>query len=520
MKKLLSLVLALAMIFTVCAAFAADGDQLSTPENTISATGAVSGDSITAYQLVEWKDGDWALTTLGTASTVSLANLIDGIDESEATLIATNLASAEATYTLTESEGTWSKTPVAAGLYYLKATANADHKDIIYNPAFVSADYVEGGNTVSYTWNIGSSAVVKKSNVTFDKEIDDKSQIKFVDVKPGDVIPYVITSKIPSYGTTFTNPQFKVEDTLSAGLALKAEPKVFVNNVELTGDAKAAAYTYTAKANGAGFTIEFKAGYLTNLAGATPDVKITYSADVTTEALNNVTYMDNEAKLTFSNTPTTTSDKDDITRHYTFSIDGNLLGSKEDQTDELIKVACDANGDPIYDTKTTYYGKEINPLDGASFTLTPVDPTTGTAKTVSSADGGHIKFLGLDAGTYELVENTAPAGYVKDSRTYVVEIIPHYDDATSNAPILTSYDVKFKVKGASEYSATATFAATAEGGKVISSTHAEDNQLIGNTPGSSLPSTGGIGTTIFYVAGGLLVVGAAVILVARRKAHE
>ncbi len=41
-----------------------------------------------------------------------------------------------------------------------------------------------------------------------------------------------------------------------------------------------------------------------------------------------------------------------------------------------------------------------------------------------------------------------------------------------------------------------------------------------NNKGTLLPSTGGIGTTIFYVLGGLLVVGAAVILVARRKAHE
>ena len=43
---------------------------------------------------------------------------------------------------------------------------------------------------------------------------------------------------------------------------------------------------------------------------------------------------------------------------------------------------------------------------------------------------------------------------------------------------------------------------------------------IQNTKGVELPSTGGIGTTIFYILGGLLVVGAAVILVARRKAHD
>lgn len=395
-----------------------------------------------------------ALTDFGSATGFTLENLIDGISPAEATTIYnTAVPTGTLTYTLAEASGTWSASPVAAGMYYLKAVANSEHADIIYNPAFVSADYTEGGNTVAFTGNIGSSAVVKKSSVPFDKEINDTDQTKFVDVKPGDVIPYVITTKIPSYGTAFINPTFSIEDTLSAGLALKAEPKVYIDDVELTGEAKAA-YTYTAKENGAGFTIAFTSAYLTGLKGAQPAVKVTYSADVTTEALNNVTYMDNYAKLTFSNTPNTTSDKDDITRHYTFSIDGNLLGHTNEQTHELIKTACDAEGNPIYDEKTTYYDDGVNPLDGASFTLTPVSPTTGDAKTVNSADGGHIQFLGLDAGTYELVENSAPAGYVKDSKTYVVEIIPNYDSDTSNAPKLLSYDVKFKIKGANSYLTT------------------------------------------------------------------
>ena len=41
-----------------------------------------------------------------------------------------------------------------------------------------------------------------------------------------------------------------------------------------------------------------------------------------------------------------------------------------------------------------------------------------------------------------------------------------------------------------------------------------------NKAGAELPSTGGIGTTIFYIIGGLLVVGAAVVLIARRKARD
>ena len=46
------------------------------------------------------------------------------------------------------------------------------------------------------------------------------------------------------------------------------------------------------------------------------------------------------------------------------------------------------------------------------------------------------------------------------------------------------------------------------------------HQDVENLKGTELPSTGGIGTTIFYVLGGLLVIGAAIILVARRKAPD
>ena len=519
MKKILALLVAALLALSMVSAFAATGDQLATAESTISATGVEAGDTVKAYQLVQWVNGDWALTTLGDSCGVTLPNLVDGITEAEATTIANALATATETYTLTESEGTWTKTDAAAGMYYLKAIANANHADIIYNPAFVSADYKEGGNTVDFSSNIGSSAVVKKSSVPFEKKVNDADQTKYVDVKPGDVIPYIITTTIPSYGTTFTNPKFTITDTLSTGLTLDDTITVKCGTKTWTATT-ANEVTITKGTPANGFTVDFDKAFLTALAGDRA-VEITYSATVSTEALDNVTYMDNKAKLTFSNTPTTTSDKEDLTRHYTFSIDGNLLGSTEDQTDELIKVACDANGNPIYDQKTTYYDKPVNPLDGATFTLTAV---TGSMKapsprTVSSSNGGHIQFLGLDAGTYELVEDAAPAGYVKDGQTYVVEIVPTYDNSNVNDPILTSYDVKFYLKkdSGNELLTTSTFSTTNDGTKVTRATHAEHAQTIGNTPGTELPSTGGVGTTLLYIGGSILVLAAVILLVTKRR---
>ena len=514
---MMALVIAMVMMVSMTSmAFAAPGDHLTTPEDKIEATGVVAGDSVEYYQLVEWNDA-WVLTALGSECGVTLENLLDGITEQEATTIATAMAGKTKTGDLvanTTTNTTFEKTGVAAGLYYLKAIPAETNKDTVYNPAFVSADYTEGNNTVSFSSAIGTSSVIKKSSVPFDKTVDSTNATDYVDVKPGDVIPYKITTTIPSYGSTFTNPVFTITDTFSTGLALDGD--ITVKYGATTTKVTDANVTITRGTPDNGFTVAFNGTYLKGLAGDTPAVEITYNGKVS-DVTDNVTYLDNKAKLTFSNKPGETVDKDDITRHYTFSIDGNLLGSTEDQTDELIKIACDSNGNPIYEEKTTYYDKTVNPLDGASFTLTPVAPTTGAAKTFTSRDGGHIQFLGLDAGTYELVENSAPAGYVKDSRTYVVEIVPHYDDDTSDAPLLTSYDVKFKVKGATEYLTTSTFTTTNDGTKVTSSQHADHAQVIGNTPGTELPSTGGIGTTLFYVIGAILVLGAGILLVTRRR---
>jgi fimbrial isopeptide formation D2 family protein/LPXTG-motif cell wall-anchored protein len=525
MALVISMLVSLSMFNT---AFAADGDHLATAEDKITAENVVAGDSVEYYQLVEWKEGNWALTTLGAQCGVTLAALKDGITEEEATTIANSMVGKDPTGNMTQtSTNTTYEATVAAGLYYLHAIAAANNKDTIYNPAFVSADYTEGGNKVSFNSTISGSSVLKKSSIPFDKEVDSTNVTDFVDVKPGDIIPYKITTTIPSFGTAYTKPVFKVNDTFSNGLALKIDDdhKFTVTygsagTTEVTNDY----VTITATTGQKTFEVAFKEDYLKGLNGVETSVTITYYGEVTTEALDNVTYLDNKAKLTFSNTPTTTTDKDDITRHYTFSIDGNLLGATEDQTDELIKVACDADGNPIYETKTTYYDKQVNPLDGASFTLTPVDGTPGVAKTVDSANGGHIQFLGLDAGNYELVENSAPAGYVKDSKTYLVSIVPQYDNTDVDNPILVKYDVVFKVKnddGTYTDLTTATFTATASGtgngATVTSSNHAQHTQVLGNTPGAELPSTGGIGTTIFYVVGATLVVGAGVLLVTRRR---
>ena len=90
---------------------------------------------------------------------------------------------------------------------------------------------------------------------------------------------------------------------------------------------------------------------------------------------------------------------------------------------------------------------------------------------IESADGANIR--GLAPGTYYLEETTVPAGYNKLSARVAVTVSK---DATAAAEI-----------------------------------------TVENNAGSELPSTGGIGTTLFYVVGSVLVIGAAVVLISKRR---
>ena len=88
---------------------------------------------------------------------------------------------------------------------------------------------------------------------------------------------------------------------------------------------------------------------------------------------------------------------------------------------------------------------------------------------------------GLAAGTYTLVETEAPSGYIKGADTDV-RINKTVDETTLSVTALSTNAV-----------------------------------TVINTKGAELPSTGGIGTTIFYTAGGLLVLGAVVLFIVKRR---
>lgn len=113
------------------------------------------------------------------------------------------------------------------------------------------------------------------------------------------------------------------------------------------------------------------------------------------------------------------------------------------------------------------------------------DATNIDATTVKTLEAGTINIAGLGAGTYNLVETKAPTGFNQLTAPVIITIA---DDGT----ITATYN-----------------------GETLE--NASDLFEIENNAGSVLPSTGGIGTTIFYIIGAILVIGAGVVLVTRRR---
>ena len=265
-------------------------------------------------------------------------------------------------------------------------------------------------------------------------------------------------------------------DTMSSGLTYNNDAVVTVNGATVAPSVNT--YTDDETTTGDSFTLKFDNDYIKSLADDTV-ITITYSATVNENALE-TDEENNTAKLNYGDKNGQNSTPEQEVKVY----------------DATIKVFK-------YTTTTTSGTDAQKPLAGAGFVLknsdgkyykldngvvTWVDSINDateylTDDTGALADGA--KFTGLASGTYALEEKTVPAGYNKAADAPITIVANDYDkDKGENEPL--------------------NLVQTAE---------------VENESGTVLPSTGGIGTTIFYIVGSVLVVGAAVVLIVRRRTH-
>ena len=278
-------------------------------------------------------------------------------------------------------------------------------------------------------------------------------------------------------------------DEMSAGLTLN-KTSIKVDGVAVTdaqgndisNDNYTVSYPSGEGADGCTFEIAFAQSYLNTITKVTT-ITITYSAELNENAKVGPEGNPNTSKLSCGEINKSTGKPGSTTppsQTVTYTWDLDVL--KYANGDET-KVLKDAKFVLLNSAKT-----KVATIVSGKVTGWADIPTVGAGETVTwpentvltTGENGKIEIDGLDADTYYLREVEAPAGYNKLSADSEVII----SGATTDNGTLTYTTVVAKVN---------------------------------NQSGTELPSTGGMGTTLFYVLGSVLVLGAVVLLVTKKR---
>ena len=262
-------------------------------------------------------------------------------------------------------------------------------------------------------------------------------------------------------------------DKMSAGLTLDQE-SIVVEGLTEDEDCTVAFDT----TDGYDFEITFDQDYLNSIESETKIV-VKYSAVLNDNAVISEDSNDNVTHLDYGDETDTKSTPDSTTKTYSFSFD--IV-----KTDNEFKLLDGAEFE-LYDAQTE--GNKIALVDeGNGVYRVATDEEIkgeGFTSAVIVAKDGQATVKGLDAETtYYLEETKAPEGYNK--------LAERVEVAIENTNLSTSLE-----------------------GDVW--TDDDGGVQITNISGALLPSTGGMGTTLFYVGGGILMAGAAVLLVIRKS---
>lgn len=326
----------------------------------------------------------------------------------------------------------------------------------------------------------------KNSNSTLDKSILEGDQLLSVNnAGIGDVVNFQLDIVVKD-----GQPKgYVVHDKMSEGLTFNSNSVSVSLLRHSDGNASGnltTGYTLdTHPGDGCTFEVKFDDGTLK----PNDAVTISYTATVNNKAVIAGSGNTNEAYLQYNNNKTTVKH---TTTTYVWGMGvrkfANLGNGDTDHAlaDAEFKLYKGADADKKYAAFST-----ATTVDGTSvYKLTNWVTDVATATAVVTPASGNIKLEGLDEGTYYLEETKAPVGYNKLTAPIIVVIKSTLPTAGGDA----SYTVKYG-----------------------ETTPADHVVRVENKAGVELPSTGGMGTTIFYVVGGGLMVAAIVLLVTKKR---
>ena len=447
-----------------------------------------------------------------------MSNIVWGSGVSEAGQTALGDAAAKAETLKTEADAKAFAKAVAPYLTTVAGSANTvtDGKYVISGLAagyylVKDQDGSLTGDADAYTEYIikvvsDTTATPKSSVPTVEKKVKDTNDSTGVtsdwqdsaDYDIGDSIPFQLKATLANNVSSYTTYKVVFHDTLSKGLTYNNDAKVYIGGTETNG------FTVTATVNADGTTtLTVSCDDVKALgAGNSSAITVEYTAKLNENAVLGSAGNPNKVYLEYSNNPNKSESGEN---HETGKTPEDTVIVFTYQT---IINKVDSENKPL--TGAAFkLEKLIKGKDGAADTWTTVKEFTVDETTTS------FTFSGLDDGQYKLTETKTPAGYNTIDPIYFVIEATH--DVTADAPTLKTLNAYLTDANGNKQTEMKDGESVNIDLGTVDLTAGSITTTVVNKSGSELPSTGGIGTTIFYVLGGVLVLAAVVLLVTKKR---
>lgn len=496
-RKLASLLLALVMVFALATTAFAQDVPGTGGTGSITISNAAKGETYTIYKL-------FAATVNADGSSIAYTGTIPESLKTYFTADKNGYISAtpEAKDGENMSEGlktalkAWTATATAA------ATATSDGSALIFKGlayGYYVVTTTQGDQVISVDSTKPYVTIVDKNSST-PKDLTKTASSE--DVSIGDTVTYTVRFKTSNYYGAGKDAKkivsYTIQDTLPDFLTDVHVTSIIVDNdgSDTTTNDRA---TVTAQFDNKKIVIDWydeaENKFLYNN-GAT--ITITYTAVVTEKAAIDGNGNTNKVTLTWTTKGGTEPGPDKVETNetiFTYAIalkkvnnKGVALPGAVFQFPFYVKSTADANGAYIYAGTTK---------------------AEGLTNQITTPESGVIVVKGVKSGSYEITEVTAPAGYNKLTAPVTVKAVKTGETSTHTTVYL---DENGNI-------------ANTETDKTISvnvdiDTIAATAVVVVNKAGTELPSTGGMGTTVFYVLGTVLVLGAVVLLVTKKRMSD
>lgn len=445
----------------------------------------------------------------------ALEKITSNSDEMRAFADAVYASVKDMTADVAEGEFTSGAATVGFGYYLVVDTTTGLGDDVRSKVMVDTADRTGSGVTIE----------LKKTKPTFEKKIWDTNDTKSAtgdavndgtvdlneltgwqdsaDHDMGDKVPFKLTATLPEDINLYDDYGVAFHDTLDTGSWEFNEDsvKIYLGETEVTDlfkvDTEKTADTFVIY----DLTDNIMDNNWTLKGGDTIDVY--YTATLTKAAVVGNPGNWNKAKLEYTN-------------DYYWDSDGKY-GEGDDEGDKT-ETSDDWVVAFTYQTVVDKIDGDKEDLTGATFSLWKKNASGEWDKleTIAGTSASKFEFKGIDDGDYKIVEDNAPEGYSKAADIEFTVTAEHSETVKTKADkgILTKLESSNTKLTASLESATI---AREKTGATHAAASGELYTEVINQSGSKLPSTGGIGTTLFYLGGGAMVAVAGVFLITKKR---